>query len=81
MHQGALTFFISHFMLILQLRKVKKSEATLAGELTPYNIVPLDAPSMTNLIGQFPEVRTEFDILILFALCTFFFLYFQYRLR
>ncbi|XP_068634434.1 callose synthase 10 [Aristolochia californica] len=44
-------------LIMEELRKVKKSEATLTGELTPYNIVPLDAPSMTNLIGLFPEVR------------------------
>ncbi|KAG5516071.1 hypothetical protein RHGRI_036952 [Rhododendron griersonianum] len=35
----------------------KKSDAPLAGELTPYNIVPLEAPSLTNAIGFFPEVR------------------------
>ncbi|PON45648.1 Glycosyl transferase [Parasponia andersonii] len=40
-----------------ELQKIKKSEATLSGELTPYNIVPLEAPSLTNAIGVFPEVR------------------------
>ncbi|KAK9278786.1 hypothetical protein L1049_028364 [Liquidambar formosana] len=35
-----------------ELRRIKKS-----GELTPYNIVPLEAPSLTNAIGVFPEVR------------------------
>ncbi|XP_011024096.1 PREDICTED: callose synthase 10 isoform X1 [Populus euphratica] len=28
-----------------------------AGELTSYNIVPLEAPSLSNAIGVFPEVR------------------------
>ncbi|KAK3000791.1 hypothetical protein RJ639_022025, partial [Escallonia herrerae] len=40
-----------------KLRRIKKSEATLSGELIPYNIVPLEAPSLTNAIGFFPEVR------------------------
>jgi len=34
-----------------------ESDNTLRGELTPYNIVPLDAPSMSNTIGFFPEVK------------------------
>ncbi|KAF5206729.1 Callose synthase [Thalictrum thalictroides] len=40
-----------------ELRRIKKSDGTLTGELIPYNIVPLDAPSLTNAIGMFPEVR------------------------
>nr|QKN22530.1 callose synthase 10 [Urtica dioica subsp. dioica] len=40
-----------------ELRKVKSSEAQLSGDITPYNIVPLEAPSLTNAIGVFPEVR------------------------
>ncbi|XP_010545981.1 PREDICTED: callose synthase 10 isoform X2 [Tarenaya hassleriana] len=40
-----------------ELRRIKKADATLSAELTPYNIVPLEAPSMTNAIGVFPEVR------------------------
>ncbi|XAR67940.1 1,3-beta-glucan synthase [Bertholletia excelsa] len=36
-----------------ELRRMKKSDATL----TSYNIVPLDAPSLSNPIGIFPEVR------------------------
>ncbi|KAL6497170.1 Callose synthase 10 [Orobanche gracilis] len=43
--------------LIFQLRRIKKSNATISGELIPYNIVPLEAPSLTNVIGYFPEVR------------------------
>ncbi|KAH9776609.1 callose synthase 10 [Citrus sinensis] len=40
-----------------ELRRIKKADAALSGELTPYNIVPLEAPSLTNAIGFFPEVR------------------------
>ncbi|CAA0830180.1 Callose synthase 10 [Striga hermonthica] len=40
-----------------ELRRIKKSNATISGELVPYNIVPLEAPSLTNAIGYFPEVR------------------------
>ncbi|KAF3791007.1 Callose synthase 10 [Nymphaea thermarum] len=36
-----------------ELRKIKPT----TDELTPYNIVPLDAPSLTNAIGWFPEVK------------------------
>uniref|UniRef100_A0A7N0RAG3 1,3-beta-glucan synthase n=1 Tax=Kalanchoe fedtschenkoi TaxID=63787 RepID=A0A7N0RAG3_KALFE len=36
-----------------ELRRIKRAD----GELIPYNIVPLDAPSITNAIGVFPEVR------------------------
>ncbi|KAF9605021.1 hypothetical protein IFM89_013187 [Coptis chinensis] len=41
--------------IIEELRRIKKSDGTLTGELLPYNIVPLDAPSLTNAIGMFPE--------------------------
>ncbi|KAK3005726.1 hypothetical protein RJ639_016711 [Escallonia herrerae] len=44
-------------LIMDELRRIKKSEATLSGELIPYNIVPLEAPSLTNAIGFFPEVR------------------------
>nr|XP_004236315.1 callose synthase 10 [Solanum lycopersicum] len=40
-----------------ELRRIKKSDATLSGELAPYNIVPLEAASLTNAIGFFPEVQ------------------------
>ncbi|MQL79703.1 hypothetical protein Taro_012158 [Colocasia esculenta] len=43
----------------LEVWRVKKSDVTLEGELIPYNIVPLDAPSMTNAIGFFPEVKAS----------------------
>ncbi|KAH7528293.1 hypothetical protein FEM48_Zijuj05G0057200 [Ziziphus jujuba var. spinosa] len=40
-----------------ELRRIKSTDATLSGELTPYNIVPLEGTSLTNAIGVFPEVR------------------------
>lgn len=42
--------------MIFQLRRVRSSDTTLSGEFVPYNIVPLDAQSLTNAIGIFPEV-------------------------
>ncbi|KAJ8764148.1 hypothetical protein K2173_005060 [Erythroxylum novogranatense] len=36
----------------MEVRRIKK-----VGELIPYNIVPLEEPSFTNVIGAFPEVR------------------------
>ncbi|KAF6150703.1 hypothetical protein GIB67_020786 [Kingdonia uniflora] len=37
------------------LRRMKKSDRTLTGEVVPYNIVPLDAPALTNTIRTFAE--------------------------
>uniref|UniRef100_A0A2P2MBL0 1,3-beta-glucan synthase n=1 Tax=Rhizophora mucronata TaxID=61149 RepID=A0A2P2MBL0_RHIMU len=39
-------------LIMEELRRIKR-----VGELTTYNIVPLEAPSFTNAIGAFPEVR------------------------
>ncbi|KAH1246118.1 Callose synthase 10 [Glycine max] len=44
-------------LIMEELRKIKKSSVTLSGELTPYNIIPLEAPSLTNPIRIFPEVK------------------------
>ncbi|XP_047316862.1 callose synthase 10 [Impatiens glandulifera] len=44
-------------LIMEELRRIKRSGATLERELTPYNIVPLDAPSLTNAIGTFPEIK------------------------
>ncbi|KAL7099190.1 hypothetical protein ACP275_09G067200 [Erythranthe tilingii] len=44
-------------LIMEELRRIKKSSAAISGELIPYNIVPLEAPSLTNAIGYFPEVR------------------------
>ncbi|KAL8123352.1 hypothetical protein AgCh_011353 [Apium graveolens] len=40
-----------------ELRRLKKTDATLSAELIPYNIVPLGASLITNAIGFFPEVK------------------------
>lgn len=40
-----------------ELQRLKKTDQGLSGDLTPYNIVPLEAPSLTNAIGFYPEVR------------------------
>ncbi|KAI3454955.1 hypothetical protein Pfo_011618 [Paulownia fortunei] len=37
--------------------KDKKIQCYYIGRTHPYNIVPLEAPSLTNAIGYFPEVR------------------------
>nr|GMD09619.1 Callose synthase 10 [Ipomoea batatas] len=44
-------------LIMDELRRIKASDTTLSGELTPYNIIPLEATSFTNAIGFFPEVR------------------------
>lgn len=44
-------------LIMEELSRIKKSDATLSGEFAPYNIVPLDAPSLTNTVGFFPEVQ------------------------
>ncbi|KAK4479931.1 hypothetical protein RD792_012983 [Penstemon davidsonii] len=44
-------------LIMEELRRIKKADATISGELMPYNIVPLEAPSLTNAIGYFPEVK------------------------
>ncbi|XP_030938469.1 callose synthase 10 isoform X3 [Quercus lobata] len=44
-------------LIIEELRRIKRSDGTLSAELTPYNIVPLEAPSLTNAIRVFPEVK------------------------
>ncbi|XP_024168978.1 callose synthase 10 [Rosa chinensis] len=40
-----------------ELRRIKSTDTALSRELTAYNIVPLGAPSITNAIGVFPEIR------------------------
>ena len=46
------------FFLIgpFQIKKIKRSDAALRGELMPYNIIPLDSSSVGNVVGFFPEV-------------------------
>ncbi|KAJ4775036.1 GLUCAN SYNTHASE-LIKE 8 family protein [Rhynchospora pubera] len=43
--------------ILEEVKRIKRSDDALRGELLPYNIVPLDAPSLTNAVGFFPEVR------------------------
>ncbi|KAF6157565.1 hypothetical protein GIB67_004503 [Kingdonia uniflora] len=43
--------------IVEELRRIKKSDGTLTGKVVPYNIVPLDAPTLTNAIGTFAEVK------------------------
>ncbi|VVB02335.1 unnamed protein product [Arabis nemorensis] len=51
-----------------ELGRIKRANATLSAELNPYNIVPLEAQSMTNATGVFPErdnVRNQRERLVL----------------
>ncbi|TVU31475.1 hypothetical protein EJB05_23161, partial [Eragrostis curvula] len=44
--------------ILEEIKKIKGSNTVLRGELMPYNILPLDAPSsVANIVGFFPEVR------------------------
>lgn len=40
----------------LQLKRVMESDAAMTEDLIAYNIIPLDAPSITNVIVSLPEV-------------------------
>nr|GEV05479.1 callose synthase 10 [Tanacetum cinerariifolium] len=40
-----------------ELKRLKKQDQGLSGDITPYNIVPLEAPSVANAIGFYPEIR------------------------
>nr|GEW97383.1 callose synthase 9 [Tanacetum cinerariifolium] len=40
-----------------ELKRVIESDAAMTEDLIAYNIIPLDAPAMTNVITLFPEVR------------------------
>ncbi|GJT42861.1 callose synthase 9 [Tanacetum coccineum] len=40
-----------------ELKRVIESDAAMTEDLIAYNIIPLDAPAMTNAITLFPEVR------------------------
>ncbi|XP_076929044.1 callose synthase 10-like [Bidens hawaiensis] len=43
--------------------ELKKTNQGFAGDLTPYNIVPLDVPSSTNAVGFYQEVRAAITAL------------------
>ncbi|KAK2977667.1 hypothetical protein RJ640_015664 [Escallonia rubra] len=40
-----------------ELKHVMESDAAMTEDLVAYNIIPLDAPTITNVIPSFPEVR------------------------
>lgn len=44
-------------LIMEEVKKIKKTDAALGGDLKPYNIVPLDSLSVTNAIGFFLEVK------------------------
>ncbi|XP_049931927.1 callose synthase 9 isoform X1 [Nymphaea colorata] len=46
-----------------ELKRVMKSDAAMSEDLVAYNIVPLDSPSSTNMIGSFPEVKAAISAL------------------
>ncbi|KAL4584830.1 hypothetical protein LXL04_009440 [Taraxacum kok-saghyz] len=46
-----------------EIKRLKKTDKGLSGDLTPYNIVPLEAPSLSNAIGFYPEVRAAVSAL------------------
>lgn len=62
-------------MLSLQLKRVMESDAAMTEDLIAYNIIPLDGPSITNVIASLPEVIVHFlrfrSIYILFYLLFF----------
>lgn len=42
-----------------ELRRVMESDAAMTEDLVAYNIIPLDAPTITNALPSFPEVRAS----------------------
>lgn len=46
-----------------ELKRVMESDAAMTEDLVAYNIIPLDAPTITNAIGSFPEVRAAISSL------------------
>ncbi|PON48805.1 Glycosyl transferase [Parasponia andersonii] len=46
-----------------ELKLVMESDAAMTDDLIAYNIIPLDAPSITNAIVSFPEVRAAVSVL------------------
>nr|QKN22529.1 callose synthase 9 [Urtica dioica subsp. dioica] len=46
-----------------ELKRVMESDAAMTDDLIAYNIIPLDAPSITNTIVTFPEVRAAVSAL------------------
>ncbi|KAK3042260.1 hypothetical protein RJ639_001855 [Escallonia herrerae] len=46
-----------------ELKRVMESDAAMTEDLVAYNIIPLDAPTITNVIPSFPEVRAAISAL------------------
>lgn len=40
-----------------EMKRVMQADAAMSEDVVPYNIIPLDAPSITNVITSFPEVK------------------------
>ncbi|XVF04585.1 hypothetical protein REPUB_Repub05bG0096700 [Reevesia pubescens] len=49
-----------------ELKRVIDSDAAMTEDLIAYNIIPLDAPTITNAIVSFPEVRAAVSALMYF---------------
>ncbi|KAK9124976.1 hypothetical protein Scep_013822 [Stephania cephalantha] len=49
-----------------ELKRVIESDAAMTEDLISYNIIPLDAPSLTNAVASFPEVRAAVSALSYF---------------
>lgn len=57
-----------------QLKRVMESDAAMSEDLISYNIIPLDAPTLTNAIISLPEVKCFlFQLSFLLLLLYFFF--------
>jgi len=41
------------------MKRVMESDAAMSEDVVAYNIIPLDAPSVTNVIVSFPEVKNS----------------------
>lgn len=55
LHTNIFIFLVFDFCL--QLKRVMESDAAMTEDLVPFNIIPLDAPTVTNPIAFFPEVN------------------------
>lgn len=41
------------------MKMVMESDAAMSEDVVAYNIIPLDAPSVTNVIASFTEVKNH----------------------
>ncbi|KAL0286904.1 UNVERIFIED_CONTAM: Callose synthase 9 [Sesamum calycinum] len=58
--------FKTGLMSVIKLKRVMESDAAMTEDLVPYNIIPLDAPSLTNPIVSFAEVQAAVSSLTYF---------------